>query len=113
MGTHREAYHRWAARLAAHMPIEIVTDADVIQDYYRRNWGRATRCIAYGTGLYPRGYMADRLGRLNLEPDRYLLYVSRMEPENNARLVVDAYRDVKTNLPLVMWRCAVRPEPHP
>lgn len=95
-------YYRWAAKLAAHMPIEIVTDAEVIRDFYERTWRRRTRCIAYGTTIYDRGYLADRVRMLGLESDRYLLYVSRMEPENNALLVVESYRRLETDLPLVM-----------
>lgn len=95
-------YYRWAAALAARMPIEVVTDADVIQRFYRDELGRETRCFPYGTDLYERGHAAERLGALGLEPDRYLLYVSRMERENNAKLVVEAYRRVETELPLVM-----------
>ena len=95
-------YYRWAASLAARMPIEVVTDADVIQRYYREELGRQTRCFPYGTQLYDRGHGAERLRAMGLEPGEYLLYVSRMERENNARLVVDAYRAVETDRPLVM-----------
>ena len=95
-------YYRWAASLAARMPIEIVTDAEVIQDFYRRTWQRETRCFSYGTSLYDRGHLAERVRAIGLEPDRYLLYVSRMEPENNALLLVNAYRQVDTDIPLVM-----------
>jgi len=95
-------YYRWAARLAARMPIEIVTDASVIQRYYRERFGRVTRCIGYGTATFPRGHLADRLSALDLRPDGFVLYVSRLEPENNALLVVEAYRLVETDLPLVI-----------
>lgn len=95
-------YYRWAAKHAAHMPIEIVTDAEVIRAFYERTWGRRTRSFAYGATLYERGYLAERVHALGLEPDGYLLYVSRMEPENNALLVVQGYARVNTNLPLVM-----------
>lgn len=95
-------YYRWAAVLAARMPIEIVTDADVIRNYYREELRRETRCIAYGTELYPRGHLADRVRALKLESDRYVLYVSRLEPENNALLVVRAYAQVDTDVPLVV-----------
>ncbi len=95
-------YYRWAARLASRMPIEVVTDADVIHNYYRDRFGRETRCIAYGTELFERGHLADRVRHLGLEPGGYVLYVSRMEPENNALLVVEAYREVTSDLPLVM-----------
>jgi glycosyltransferase involved in cell wall biosynthesis len=97
-----KAYYRWAARLAARMPIEVVTDADVIQRYYRDELGRETRCIPYGTELYERGHGSERLRDMDLEPDRYILYVSRMERENNALLVVQAYGRVETDIPLVM-----------
>ena len=95
-------YFRWAARLAARMPIEIVTDALVIQNYYLKTWHRTTRCFAYGTSVFERGYLADRVRAMGLEPDGYLLYVSRMEPENNALLVVEGYGRLETDLPLVM-----------
>lgn len=95
-------YYRWAARLAARMPIEVVTDAVVIQRYYRDELGRETRCFAYGTDLYDRGFRADLVRDAGLIPDRYLLYVSRLEPENNARLVIEAYAKVATDVPLVI-----------
>jgi glycosyltransferase involved in cell wall biosynthesis len=96
------SYYRFAARLAARMPIEVVTDARVIQDYYRDQLGRETKCFVYGTTLWDRNSLADRLGTFGLEPDRFLLYVSRMEPENNALMVVEAFRRVETDMPLVM-----------
>lgn len=95
-------YYRWAAALAARMPIDVVTDAEVIQRYYRNELGRETRCFPYGTALYDRGEGLERLAPLGLEPDRYILYVSRMERENNALLVVEAFRRVDTDVPLVM-----------
>jgi glycosyltransferase involved in cell wall biosynthesis len=74
----------------------------VIEDYYRRQFKRETKCIPYGTELYPRGHLKQRLDSLGLEPDGYVLYVSRLEPENNALLVVEAYRESPTKLPLVV-----------
>ena len=34
--------------------------------------------------------------RWRAEPNRYVLYVSRLEPENNARLVIEAFKKVRT-----------------
>jgi len=96
------AYYHAAAALAARMPIEIVTDAGIIQAYYRKRFSRATRCFPYGTEVFERGHLRDRLAPLGLEPDGYILYVSRMERENNPLLVVQAYGMVETDLPLVM-----------
>ncbi len=94
-------YYRVCARLAAWLPVHVVTDARVIQRYYREAYGRETDYFAYGTDLDP---LPDdgTLARLGLEPGRYVLYVSRLEPENNAHVVIDAYQSVRTELPLAI-----------
>jgi glycosyltransferase involved in cell wall biosynthesis len=87
--------------MAAHLPVYVVTDARVIQRYYRDAYGRDTDYFPYGTDLEP---VPDdgTLARLGLEPGRYVLYVSRLEPENNAHVVVEAYANVQTDLPLAI-----------
>jgi len=42
------------------------------------------------------------LDRLNLEPRKYFLYVSRMEPENNGLLVRESFERVDTPLKLAL-----------
>jgi glycosyltransferase involved in cell wall biosynthesis len=44
----------------------------------------------------------DALDRLGLEPGRYFLYVSRMEPENNALLVRESFEQVKAPVKLAL-----------
>jgi glycosyltransferase involved in cell wall biosynthesis len=94
-------YYRACAWLAAHLPIELVTDARVIQRHYRAAYGRVTEYFPYGTDLEP---VPDdgTLARLGLEAGRYVLYVSRLEPENNAHVAVEAYGRVRTDLPLAV-----------
>jgi glycosyltransferase involved in cell wall biosynthesis len=96
-----KAYYRLCAWLAAKLPVELVTDARVIQDHYLRAYGRRTDYFPYGTDLEP---VADdgTLGRLGLAPGRYVLFVSRLEPENNAHIVIDAYARVASDLPLAI-----------
>jgi glycosyltransferase involved in cell wall biosynthesis len=95
------AYYRFCAWAAAQLPIEIVTDARVIQTYYSEHYGRETAYFPYGTELEP---VADEgtLASLGLQPRQYVLYVSRLEPENNAHVVIEAYRSVRSRLPLVV-----------
>jgi exopolysaccharide biosynthesis WecB/TagA/CpsF family protein len=94
-------YYRLCAWVAAKLPVEVVTDALVIQNYYTTAYGRETTYFAYGTDLEP---VADdgTLARLGLEAGRYLLYVSRLEPENNAHVVIEAFRSVVSDLPLAI-----------
>ena len=84
-------------RLSLYLPNVIVADAQVIADYYRERYGRETALIAYGATLLDRDPPPD-LARHGLpadvQPGRYLLYVSRLEPENQADLVIRAYADV-------------------
>ncbi len=88
-------------RLATFLPHRIVADAEVIRDYYRRRYGADSLVIPYGAPTTPAPGRAA-LDRLGLAPDGYLLYVARLEPENNAHVVVEAYRRLKTDKPLVV-----------
>jgi len=100
-GAAGRAYYRACARIAAWLPVHVVTDARVIQRYYHETYRRETDYFAYGTDLDP---VADdgTLGRLGLEPGNYVLYVSRLEPENNAHVVIEAYRSVRAEVPLAI-----------
>src|ERR687885_597249 len=88
-------YYRVAERLSVWLPNETVTDARVIQDYYLSKYRAGSTMIAYGAEVERR---ADRqaVARWGVEPNRYVLYVSRLEPENNAEMVIDAFRRVRT-----------------
>jgi glycosyltransferase involved in cell wall biosynthesis len=91
-------------RLALHFPTAIVADADVIRDYYLERYGKPSAVIAYGAPLLDRDPPPDlrRHGLEGVEPGRYLLYVSRLEPENQADLVIRAYRNVPGDVPLLI-----------
>jgi glycosyltransferase involved in cell wall biosynthesis len=92
-------------RLSLYLPNVIVADAQVIADYYHERYGHQTALITYGATLLDRDPPPD-LARHGLPPDiqpgRYLLYVSRLEPENQADLVIRAYREVPGDTPLLI-----------
>ncbi len=93
--------YRVSEWLSTVIPDAIVSDARVIQEYYRTRYGLESVFIPYGGDL-PQPAGRATLDRLGLEPERYVLYVSRLEPENNALEVVTAYRDVPGRVPLVV-----------
>lgn len=95
------AYYLLSEWLSTFLPTAIVTDAQVIQDYYATRYRKTSAMIAYGAEVARRA-MPDKLAKFGLEANRYVLYVSRLEPENNAHLVIDAYQHVKTDFPLVI-----------
>jgi len=87
-------YYRLAEKLATILPNETVTDAKVIQDYYLARYRAQSTMIAYGAEVERRPDPLVR--RWRVEPNRYVLYVSRLEPENNAHLVIEAFKGVRT-----------------
>ena len=88
-------YYRLAEYLSTLLPTEMVTDAQVIQDYYLARHNARSTMIAYGSEVERR---PDRelVRKWRVEPNRYVLYVSRLEPENNAHLVIEAFKKVRT-----------------
>lgn len=95
------AWYRLSEWLSTRFPTAIVSDAENIQRYYRETYGARSTFIPYGA---PTGPVATRavLDQLGLEPRRYFLYVSRLEPENNALLVREAFEKVGTSLRLAL-----------
>ena len=90
-----KCYYLAAERLATILPNVMVTDAQVIQDYYLAHYRAKSEMIAYGSEVERRPDRAA-VRRWRAEPNRYVLYVSRLEPENNAHLVIEAFKKVRT-----------------
>jgi len=100
-GRFGRAVYALSERLATVVPSALVTDAQVIADHYLERYGAPSSVVTYG--VEPRPMRTTRtLARLGLEPRRYVLYVSRFEPENNPHRVAEAYRAARASLPLVM-----------
>jgi len=87
--------------LATFCPTAIVTDARKIAEYYLDRYGKRSDFIPYGAETGKRE-TAEVLDKLGLERGAYFLYVSRMEPENNALAVREAFERVETPLKLAL-----------
>jgi glycosyltransferase involved in cell wall biosynthesis len=94
-------HYRISERLACHIPHAVVTDARTIQAYFRDRYGRKSAMIPYGGGAFDRP-PGPTLEALGVAPGGYYLYVSRLEPENNARLVVAAFERLRTERQLLV-----------
>lgn len=96
-----KAYLRLSEWLSTFLPTAMVTDARSIQEYYRERYGKKSYFIPYGAENIRLDSTAT-LHRLGLAPETYFLYVSRLEPENNALLVIKAFERVSTDMKLVI-----------
>jgi glycosyltransferase involved in cell wall biosynthesis len=96
-----KAWYAISEWLATFCPSVVITDARKIAEYYLERYGKRTEFIPYGaeTGKVA---TAEVLGKLALEAGRYFLYVSRMEPENNALLVREAFESVGGDVKLAL-----------
>ena len=96
---------RWYLHLAERLSVRacdvLVTDARTIETYYREHYGASSTFIPYGAPDGPvTGDGAVRSA--GVEPGGYVLYVSRLEPENNAHVVIEAHARAGLDLPLVV-----------
>jgi glycosyltransferase involved in cell wall biosynthesis len=96
-----KAFYRISEFLATFCPTVIVSDARDVQNYYAQKFGKKSVYIPYGAPENPVS-THEILDRYGLNPREYILYVSRMEPENNAHRVIRAFEKVKTDKKLVM-----------
>ena len=94
-------YYMIGERASVWFATEVVTDAKAIQDYYLSQYNAPSTMIAYGADVV-RNRDAAAIAEFGVEPENYFLYVSRLEPENNAAMVIEAFRKVKTDLKLVI-----------
>lgn len=94
-----QVFLHFCEALSAFTPTRVITDARAVQDYYRSKYRKETEMIAYGAEPAPGN---DDFSQFGLSSRRYVLYVARLEPENNPELVIRAYLRLSTDWPLVI-----------
>ena len=83
-------YFKWAAKMAtAAFPI-VITDASEMKRLYLEELGAETTYIAYGANIEPSEH-PEILETYGLEPRNYYLIASRLVPDNNADLILEAF----------------------
>jgi glycosyltransferase involved in cell wall biosynthesis len=91
------ACERWAPAAAT----IAATDSESVADILERRYGHRIVAIPYGARLPDPGD-SGLCARLGVEPGRFVLFVGRLVPENNAHLLVEAHRLLGTDWPLVV-----------
>jgi len=95
------AWYRASEYLSTVLPNRFVTDAETIREYYKERYKKDSLFIPYGTDT-ERVETKGALDALGLEPYRYFLYVSRMEPENRALEVRRAFEATPATMKLAL-----------
>lgn len=95
------SFYRLAGFLGPRLADVIVADCKVIEEHYRARGAKRLTMIAYGA-TPPAATGTDSLERIGVRPGRYVLYVSRFEPENNADVVIEGFRASGVDCELVL-----------
>jgi glycosyltransferase involved in cell wall biosynthesis len=87
-----KAYLRFAESTAPRAADQAITDSHVVADIFARRYGQRIGVVPYGVeDPAPDEDGSQTLADLGLEPRRYILFVGRLEPENNPHLLVQAF----------------------
>jgi glycosyltransferase involved in cell wall biosynthesis len=96
------AYLRFVEAIGARwVASHLICDSRSLQPYFREAYGRDTTFISYGANLFESANPSI-VQRYGLTPGDYLLVVARVEPENNADLIVRAFTKVPTEKKLAV-----------
>lgn len=93
--------YRLASVLGPRWTDVVIADCAVIEERLRAGGVRNVEMIAYGA-TPPTTTSTTQLERLGVAPDGYVLYVSRLEPENNADVVIRGFLDADAPYALVV-----------
>jgi glycosyltransferase involved in cell wall biosynthesis len=96
-----KTYLKACERLATIFPHVVISDSEVIRRRYLRDYKTETVFIPYGANI-GRSDDTAHLARFGLEKDKYILFVGRLVPENNAHVLIEAFKKLKSGYKLVI-----------
>jgi glycosyltransferase involved in cell wall biosynthesis len=85
-----KAYLRFAESTSPRWADRAITDSHAVADIFERRYGQRIGVVPYGVED-PGHDGTATLEQLGLEPRKYILFVGRLEPENNPHLLVEAF----------------------
>jgi glycosyltransferase involved in cell wall biosynthesis len=100
-GPFARAYFRSAAHSAIRFCNRLVTDAEAMRTFYLDEFGKETTMIAYGAYIES-SERPELIAPFGVNPDGYYLIASRLIPENNADLIMEAFLKSGTRRKLVI-----------
>ena len=94
-------YYVVAEWLSTKVADRVISDSMAIQRYYVERWKTPSTFVPYGARVEG-AERPEILREYGLEPGSYFFVASRLEPENNADLTVDAFARLATDKRLVI-----------
>lgn len=95
-------YIRFGEKMAVKFADEIIVLSNRVKDYFKDTYNRDTVYIPNGVNA-PEILDAQRIKeQFKLFKDSYILFLGRLVPEKGVHLLIDAFKDVKTDKKLVI-----------
>ncbi len=95
----------WVLRRCEHTsifyPNKTIVVSKALRDYFSQHYGKTVTYIPNGTVL-PHVRKAEKIQAMGLEPGKYVLFVGRLVPEKGCHYLLDAYRQLDTDMELVI-----------
>lgn len=98
----REKWGKWAKRflklsekLAIKHANELIADNQGIVDYIKKEYDSDSNLITYGANHVNKIILSKEIIKKYILPEQYAFKVCRIEPENNIRLILEAFRKSK------------------
>ena len=97
-----EKYIHLGEKMAVKYADEIIVLSRAVQDYFMRTYGRSTRFIPNGITRPEKEQPQLIKERLGIEAREYILYLGRLVPEKGVHYLIQAYRELDTDMSLVI-----------
>lgn len=101
-GRFAKACLRTAERATCIFPHAVITVSKTLKDYYMETYGKKVTYIPNGVILPELTPPGKTLDKFSLEPENYILFLSRLVPEKGCLNLINAFRKVKTEMKLAM-----------
>jgi glycosyltransferase involved in cell wall biosynthesis len=92
---------RWGEVAAVFAPNATMVVSRTLQEHYRQEHDRDTIYIPNGAATAPQR-PPTRLSKWDLTPEGYVLFLGRFSLEKNCHLLIDAFKNLRTDMKLVL-----------
>jgi glycosyltransferase involved in cell wall biosynthesis len=109
-----KTYYRVVEFISVLLCKNLITDSIALHRYYKSKFKADSTVITYGANIHEKNVKDNNkiLKDLGLEPNKYILQITRFEPENNPLLTVLAYKKLHTDLKCVIIGGVDFPSPY-